>query len=429
MYADDLILLSESKEGLQNCLNKLQKYCNTWKLNVNIEKTKIIIFNKNGKLLNNVSFYYENTRLENVKEYCYLGVVFQCSGSMKGAIQHLKDKANKAKYKLLSTFNGYMTDCKIGVHLFDHMIRPILLYSSGTWGAQIVDYSKLLNPQISGKTNAYFNKFLSEVVQTKFMKRLLGVHTKASNIATYAELGIVPLAIEISVNIVKFWLHMLDAKRDSLLYDCYQFQIAEINQNKCWLSSVKEILLEMGYEEYWYQQEVPNQKSFIRNLQRKLCDLYAKQVRDDMNCDDGPNGRNKLRTYRLIKGDYKMETYLTDIKSREMRSNIAKLRISAHDLQIERGRYHRPNKIPVEERKCRMCSNDSIEDEEHVILGCPKYEEDRKALHDKLETLGVNFNELDDTGKFKYVMQCNTKLQAHALAQFLTKVKEKRGNL
>ena len=32
MYADDIVLLSESKEGLQNCLSSLQTYCDLWHL-------------------------------------------------------------------------------------------------------------------------------------------------------------------------------------------------------------------------------------------------------------------------------------------------------------------------------------------------------------------------------------------------------------
>ena len=35
LYADDLILVSESGSGLQNCLKKLQTYCDKWKLKVN----------------------------------------------------------------------------------------------------------------------------------------------------------------------------------------------------------------------------------------------------------------------------------------------------------------------------------------------------------------------------------------------------------
>ena len=38
MRADDIILLSETKEGLQNCLNNLNIYCQQWKLVVNLKK-------------------------------------------------------------------------------------------------------------------------------------------------------------------------------------------------------------------------------------------------------------------------------------------------------------------------------------------------------------------------------------------------------
>ena len=50
LYADDLILLSESPNGLQLCLNKLDIYCNKWNLEVNISKTKIMVFNKSGRI-------------------------------------------------------------------------------------------------------------------------------------------------------------------------------------------------------------------------------------------------------------------------------------------------------------------------------------------------------------------------------------------
>jgi hypothetical protein len=42
MFADDLLLLSETPEGLQNCIDKLNSYCNRWQLSINIQKTKVI---------------------------------------------------------------------------------------------------------------------------------------------------------------------------------------------------------------------------------------------------------------------------------------------------------------------------------------------------------------------------------------------------
>ena len=45
-YADDLIILSRSKLGLQNCLNSLSSFWNSWMLKINPKKTKIMIFQK-----------------------------------------------------------------------------------------------------------------------------------------------------------------------------------------------------------------------------------------------------------------------------------------------------------------------------------------------------------------------------------------------
>jgi hypothetical protein len=40
LYADDLVLLSESQEGIQNCLNKTWEYCKSWGLEINYTKSK-----------------------------------------------------------------------------------------------------------------------------------------------------------------------------------------------------------------------------------------------------------------------------------------------------------------------------------------------------------------------------------------------------
>ena len=48
LFADDLLLVSESKEGLQNSLNKLSDYCDKWQLPVNCTKTKAMVISKNN---------------------------------------------------------------------------------------------------------------------------------------------------------------------------------------------------------------------------------------------------------------------------------------------------------------------------------------------------------------------------------------------
>ena len=71
-YADDLIILSRSKLGLQNCLNKLSSYCNTWMLKINSKKTKIMVFQK-GKYKCDYFFHIGNEMIDIVPDYTYLG--------------------------------------------------------------------------------------------------------------------------------------------------------------------------------------------------------------------------------------------------------------------------------------------------------------------------------------------------------------------
>ena len=56
LYADDLVIFARSAKDLQTILNKLESFCEKADLNVNQDKTKVMIFNNSGKSLNNYSF-------------------------------------------------------------------------------------------------------------------------------------------------------------------------------------------------------------------------------------------------------------------------------------------------------------------------------------------------------------------------------------
>ena len=72
LHADALFVLSRSKVGLQNCLNTLSSYCNSWMLKINPKKTKIIIFQKCKRKCDS-SFYIYDEKIDIVQNYTYLG--------------------------------------------------------------------------------------------------------------------------------------------------------------------------------------------------------------------------------------------------------------------------------------------------------------------------------------------------------------------
>ena len=134
IWADDILIISESKNGLQSKLNELQLYCKEKKLAVNIDKTKAMIFSKTGRSWKE-NFTYNNVIIENVKTYKYLGFVVSQSGGIKAGLDDLRIRGLKALIKIrraLGTLFHYNINNTI--HIFNSMVKPILLYCSDFWG-------------------------------------------------------------------------------------------------------------------------------------------------------------------------------------------------------------------------------------------------------------------------------------------------------
>ena len=99
LYADDLVLLSTSPSGLQKCLDKLYEFCTSWRLEVNVTKSKVLIFNSNGKSFIDY-FKYKDKTIETVSSFCYLGVVLKCNGNSTWELKPLWKRPGKLTLKL-----------------------------------------------------------------------------------------------------------------------------------------------------------------------------------------------------------------------------------------------------------------------------------------------------------------------------------------
>ena len=196
LYADDLIILSRSKLGLQNCLNVLSSYCETWMLKINPKKTKIMIFQKHPRKSTDINFNIGTESIEIVQEYTYLGTRLTPTGNFTLALEHLKEKGVHAfsSIRKHSTLNRLRPNT--ASQIFDTMIFPILSYNSEIWGM----YTKQ-----DFKT---WDRSAIEKIHLKFCKRYLEVNNKASNIACRAELGRLPLIIPINQRIMKYLVHL-----------------------------------------------------------------------------------------------------------------------------------------------------------------------------------------------------------------------------
>ena len=70
----------------------------------------------------------------------------------------------------------------------------------------------------------------------------------------------------------------------------------------------------------------------FNHLVKRYCNFWHDRVNNDVSCCPSKKqtqGGNKLKTYKLIKNNYKMETYLYHTSDCEVRRDLTKLRRSS----------------------------------------------------------------------------------------------------
>jgi hypothetical protein len=103
LYADDTVVLAESAEGMQNALDIFHLYCKQWKLEVNVNKTKIIIFSKR-KSRSNFEFKLQHETIEVVDSFSYLGILFKYNGCFSESRKKLVNQAQKSLFSIYKKY-------------------------------------------------------------------------------------------------------------------------------------------------------------------------------------------------------------------------------------------------------------------------------------------------------------------------------------
>ena len=353
LYADDIVIFANDEQGLQKGLDVLHNYCQKWKLKVNVNKTKIMVFRCGGLLRRNLAFLYDGKQIEIVQRFTYLGIVFTIRGSFSVMFETLAGQARKAIFKL----NKYLykftnVSPKHYIELFDKLIKPVLHYGAEIWG--------------------FSNSNMIERVHLQFCKTLLGVKRTTQNDFVYGELGRLDLKHYRLISIIKYWFKILACDNTKYIKNVYSMMLndLEVRQNKQnWASSVRTLLQTLGFNDVWYFQGVGNVNMFLSIFKQRVSDTFLQ------NWNEGIANSSRARSYSLF-SNFSYKIYLDHLSLEKFRHAISRIRMSSHRLEIERGRWHRPQSIPIDDRKCRVCG--SLEDEFHFILQCSLYTDLRK---------------------------------------------------
>ena len=129
-----MVILGSDPLELQNSLDKLGIYCDKWGLEVNVDKTKIMVFRNRDRVPADNCWNYKGQTIEIVDDFNYLGVVFSYTGNFNSNISALVGKGLKALNTFVANVNKYCFKPKTFCQLSDAFVGSILNYSCEVWG-------------------------------------------------------------------------------------------------------------------------------------------------------------------------------------------------------------------------------------------------------------------------------------------------------
>ena len=195
------------------------------------------------------------------------------------------------------------------LHLFDSLVKPIILYNSDFWGC--------LKPSDNNP---------AENVHMRFCKELLGVQKQTTNIGVLLELGRIPIMLYGEKNCIKNWVRIhIVGNANELVILAKQMSI---KFSLKWTEEVKNYLNKSGIGS-----ESRNPLIF-NDVFKRMMGAFYQCAFAKINSDE-----SKLRTFGKLKTSIGMSKYLNKVRHLDSLIALTKLRLSNHDLMIEKGRH------------------------------------------------------------------------------------------
>ena len=440
LWADDLLLVSETSEGLQNAINKMQAFYDELGLQINIKKTKVVIFNKRGITLDKkFNFTIKGDKLEITNQYQYLGIKLRPSGSLSTAVQELHDKASRAWFGISNiVYKNKRMETEKVFGILDSLVTPVATYGCAFWLPFLITKNGFKSEK--DLINSWEN-LKCETLNQKCSRMVLSVHGKTSRLAVLGELGRYPLFLSTLSQCLNYKLSLIKRKTQTNLIGHMWTEMGEMvdKGQDCWLYRIKNIEHLLKIPQNLRFNDFSGKK--ITSILRSKFDRYWLDRINETKTSGSDNlDHNKLRVYKQFKASFTKEPYIEQIRNRNQRSSLTRLRVSAHHLGIELGRKTRPV-TPVEKRICVYCQTkssqnllqpfsnqqgnvgrDHVDTEFHFLTQCKIFTITRNCLYGKMSAMISGFNDISDELKFLTLLCPTTPKAGKLVNRFIKKM-------
>lgn len=346
MYADDIVILADDVYVLRRMIKRLEEYCLLWAVEVNLEKSEIMVFRKGGRLAKEEDWQFRGQRIRVVSEYCYLGVTLTPSMSFS---KHLQKRNQAAKNCINTTWSKFFSRQNISLQskwkLFLAVCRSIQAYGAQVWGHALFDEVDNL--------------------QLFFVKKVLRLPSFTPTYALMLETGIE------NGYIFTLDLHMRYMAKTLFEYSedrlPHKFSKIVLQKNIFWVKKLNEIGLKFSIE---WTQNLNSKHLWNSNSVQLLTALR--------NNNYGQNLRRKDQTNRIYRDlDARAgETYINTEHNAVDIMWIFKARTDLIELNA--------NRFGVNlSRICAICNMNEVENLYHFLGRCVAYKDARISYFKK----------------------------------------------
>jgi hypothetical protein len=401
LYADDLALIAQSAAHLQLMLNALHAFCVEYDMDVNVDKTEIVVFGSSCFVPSSSSSwrYGASTNYKAVKqsqEFKYLGITFHETKGVSVSVDALYTAGHRAMWAMLSRCSEHnISSMSMKVHLFNTLVTPILCYCSEVWGVALM-YSEAQGDRL------WSNVLNNHLCQLQMLGLRMIAGKPGRSVPRHLllrKLGCRPLVWSWFRGMSGMWNRITSMQPTELLARAMRenIQLSEGNEGavryrkQLWFYRFKGIL---QYVHRHTQQltDVLQQCSQMQPLRFSLAlQTFEKWLYQQWH--DLPSDPRTAPSHQVVYCTYDRwfaEVPLTELDLSQPSTwcppfvhktaglcmdheySLLRFRLGAHDLRVATGRWGQA-RASRGARLCDRCDLGLVEDEFHMVFECPFY--------------------------------------------------------
>lgn len=394
LFADDIVLMADTAEELQKMMDVVTEFAIDFRFELSQVKSNVVIYGRRDSDPTNTVWRLGGVDIAESFDYKYLGVALQNNRYWNKYKQTMLTNARSQLNKVyaMGMRNDVLT-VKAAVNAWCALVRPSVEYGAEIWGHQVWrDGESILH---------------------EMGRRILRCNRNTSKEVIRGELGWWTLKGRRDLLRLRYYAHIVLMKENRLPRKIYSVARA-LMKPRSWCTHIKRTLYELQLGEYWESEKIDN--AFYRIISKRIAQ------REELKWKEAMSKKPKLRLYRKLKTELRLEKYLICSHHIEGRKIMTKLRSGTNFLRVD---VARQENLLLEQRVCLICDTGAVEDEAHFLLHCQQYSELRNRLFDEIEEVlsmpGLMHRILNDAERLDFLIGSGSKCSRAEWVSDITK--------